>query len=163
MHDEALAYIRNVLAILPPPRYVAELGSLIVNTSVRPLFKDASIYIGVDVRPGPGVDVVADGADWSPGDWLQFDAVITTEALEHTARAAEVVANAHRLLKLGGVLIVTCATDPRPPHGMDGVPLPNGEYYANVPADRLREWLSCFRAAILTGHERGDLYALAVK
>ena len=42
----------------PQGKRVLEVGSYDVNGSVRPLFEGAKQYIGIDSRPGPGVDLV---------------------------------------------------------------------------------------------------------
>jgi dTDP-4-amino-4,6-dideoxygalactose transaminase len=43
-----------------------------VNGSIRGLFGDAA-FIGVDIRAGRGVDVVADGATWQPAEPVDCD------------------------------------------------------------------------------------------
>lgn len=139
MHDLAYRWVADNAEYVPANVTVLEVGSLDVNGSTRGLFPSCT-WTGVDLLDGPGVDVVADAADWDPGH--TFDAVVCTEALEHTPRAAEVVANIGRLLRPGGVLIVTCAGPGREPHAADGTGPPHpGEFYANVhPAD-LEDWL----------------------
>lgn len=164
MHPEAYEFVREAVAALPRhPRRVCELGSLNVNGSIRGLFPEAALYVGVDLAAGPGVDVVADAADWSPPDWLRFDCVVSTEALEHTPRAADICANALRLLEPGGVLIVTAAGVGREPHTCGGAPLgDSGEFYRNVVAADLVTWLSGF--AGMTVRRRGhDIYAVATR
>lgn len=85
---------------------VLEVGSYNVNGSVRPLF-DAKTYVGVDVAAGPGVDRVADACDL-PFDDKAFDLVVSTEMLEHCERPWLAVAEMHRVLVPGGVLLLTC-------------------------------------------------------
>ena len=81
---------------------------------MRPLF-DAAPYVGIDLAPGPGVDVVASGHDF--GRDRSFATVVTTECLEHDAGWATTLANIVRVLQPGGVLILTCATTGRHEHG----------------------------------------------
>lgn len=65
---------------------VLEVGSLIVGNdpSYRDLFKGRNVeYVGMDIQPGPGVDVVVA----KPYDWTElgtsFDLVISGQCLEH--------------------------------------------------------------------------------
>jgi SAM-dependent methyltransferase len=109
----------------------------------------------------PGVDVVADGATW--GETGVYDLGLCLETLEHAPTAPEIVANLRRLVRPGGLLILTMATDPRAPHSaVDGAALHPGEYYGNVrPAD-LIEWLhGCTPIAIEIDRAHGDLRATA--
>ena len=162
MHREAYAFVARCLAALPPRRLVVELGSRWVNGGIRELLGDAT-YIGVDLVPGRGVTVLADAADYEgPGG---VDTVIAGELLEHTPKGKAIVAHAYDMLQSGGVLIVTCATDPRAAHsGIDGGPVRPGEYYANVSERDLRAWLEPFDDVAVEMHtNRGDLYAMARK
>jgi SAM-dependent methyltransferase len=81
-----------------------EVGSLNVNGSVRPLFTGA--YVGVDMRPGPGVDKVANAADL-PFDDVTFEVVVSTEMLEHDATFWLSVPEMARVLAPGGHLLLT--------------------------------------------------------
>lgn len=85
---------------------VLEVGSYDVNGTVRPLFAGASEYIGLDVVPGPGVDLVYDGLTlpFAPATW---DVVVSTEMLEHCTRPWRIVAEMARVLRPGGTLLLT--------------------------------------------------------
>lgn len=163
MHQQAYDWVRFVTSRAVPPRRVVELGGRDVNGSARPLFAAAE-YVGVDVAPGPGADVVADAADW-PGDGRPFDAAVCCEVLEHTPRGREVCANAARLLRPGGLFIVTAASPSRKPHSaVDGGPLRPGEWYRGVGEAELLDWLGPFGFTLIDGDDfSGDVYALAVK
>jgi SAM-dependent methyltransferase len=89
---------------------VLEVGSLDVNGSVRDdimAFGPAE-YVGIDIRPGPGVDVVCDA-----GDLVEtfgenaFDVVISTELLEHARDWRRIISNIKRVTKPNGVMIVS--------------------------------------------------------
>lgn len=159
MHPTALDFVARAIARSGPRRRVVELGARDVNGSVRALFSDAA-YTGVDVCSGPGVDVVADAAEYVADGAV--DTVVCTSVLEHTPRAREIVANAYRVLEPGGVLILTTVTDPFPPHSaIDGsLTLAPGEYYRNVVREELVGWLAPF-AEIWLEHSRlnGDIFA----
>jgi SAM-dependent methyltransferase len=159
MHLEAYAFVAAHLAIDPVDDLdVVEIGSYNVNGSVRTLCGAARSYVGVDMRPGPDVDLVCDGA--ALPDELRADLVLCCEVLEHTEAAPAICAEAYRVLRLGGRFIVTCATDPRLPHGVMGGAV-GREFYRNVAPSLLRAWLAPFAALTLEVHERGDLYAIA--
>jgi SAM-dependent methyltransferase len=119
---------------------VLELGGRDVNGTVRHLFPLADRYVSVDISRGPGVDIVADAADVIvPGT---FDVVISTELLEHTPRAVEIIANARQHLAPGGVFVATMAGPGRAPHSAAGkARIPKGEHYANIDPAELADWL----------------------
>lgn len=94
---------------------VLEIGSLDINGSIRPFFKDAD-YTGIDIADGPGVDVVCQGQEFrSPLGG--FDVVISCEAMEHNPHWRATFQNMINLTRPGGLLIMTCATSGRPEHG----------------------------------------------
>lgn len=94
---------------------VLEIGSLDINGSVRPFFTDCR-YLGLDVGAGPGVDLVCGGQDYDAPD-ASFDVVCSFEAMEHNPHWQATFANMVRLLKPGGLLLMSCATRGRPEHG----------------------------------------------
>lgn len=161
MHTEVRAFLEREVRELPPPAFVVDLGGRDVNGSPRDLFNGAR-YLSVDLYIGPGVDVLADAAEYSPIS--PPDLVLCLEVLEHTEKAEAILANAHRMLAPGGVLLLTCATDPRAPHsGIDGGDPWPSEFYRNVPRETLEDWLELFVDWKITSHARGDLYAVARK
>jgi SAM-dependent methyltransferase len=135
MHSEALQWLDACRARLS----VCDLGSYVVNGSARDHFHGWD-YVGVDIRPGPGVTVVADAAEFD-ADGRMFDVVVSCEMLEHTPRAAEIVRNAFRLTKPGGSFWGTCAGPGRPEHSSDGAELA-GQYYGNVEPNQIKAWLT---------------------
>lgn len=67
-------------------------------------------------------------------------------------------------LRPGGVLVVTAACDPRAPHSaIDGGPIHADEHYQNVDPGLLRSWMADLDEVCIEVHERGDVYACAVK
>lgn len=164
MHAAAFRAVEKFLEGVAPPASVVEFGSKNINGSVRPLFRDAE-YVGVDVVPGRGVDVVADAADFIPV--VQPDCVISCEVLEHAENAQDIVTNAVDILSPGGMVIITCASDGRAPHSaVDGGPLREGEFYRNVPPQMLLLWLEMAGAEcvkVLHDAGCGDAYAMGFK
>jgi SAM-dependent methyltransferase len=144
MHEAVIEYVSREIAArdLNRDKYtVLDLGGRDINGTTRQLFNNVASYVSVDIADGLGVDIVADAADLNLDE--RFDVVVSTELLEHTERADEIVAAAARHLKPGGVFVATMAGPGRTPHGAAGEPSPNpGEWYCNVSPDELEEWLA---------------------
>ena len=89
---------------------VLEVGSLDVNGSVRGdvVALRPAEYVGIDIRPGPGVDVICDAGDLVArfGE-NAFDVVISTELLEHARDWRRIVSNIKRVTSPGGLMIVS--------------------------------------------------------
>jgi SAM-dependent methyltransferase len=131
MHAEAYYFVKSRV----PERRVSvlEIGSRNVNGEVRHLF-DSSRYVGLDIEPGPGVDVVADASVYETDD--RFDVIVCCEVLEHTPVWAQIVARCGDLLRPAGHLILTCAGPGRAPHGAGGGGV-GDEHYANISVEEL--------------------------
>ena len=84
MHAANMRWWRHVRDLYPhlfKSRRVLEVGSYDMNGSVRPFFDSTCVYVGLDWRPGPGVDVVSLAHEMPYRDW--FDVVISASMLEH--------------------------------------------------------------------------------
>lgn len=162
MHREAYEFVASCVARFGVPERVVEIGSRDINGTVRPLFAGCRSYVGLDLVPGPGVDVVADARTWRPR--RPVDCVVCCEVLEHTPHAREIVESAHAMLREGGLLILTAACEPRRPHSaVDGGPVRDGEYYRNVDPADLHDWLRAFSEHEIETTPWGDVRAWAVK
>lgn len=143
-----------------PSPSVLEIGSLDINGSVRAAFPHAASYHGVDLVAGPGVDEVADAADWRPP--RAYDVVVCAEVLEHAPRWEAVLRTCWDALAPGGLLLMTCATEGRAPHSaIDGLEVRPDEHYGNVPPGdvvALLRRLGADRWSIEVATGRGDLY-----
>lgn len=95
---------------------VLDIGSLDVNGTNHYLFEGDYEYVGVDVVEGANVDFVGRGHEYTRQE--QFDVCISTEAFEHDAFWKESFQNMLDLLKPGGLLLFTCASTGRGPHGV---------------------------------------------
>ena len=158
VHKEAHDWVRSAISHLS----ICDLGGADVNGTVRDLFPGWS-YTSVDRRPGPGVDIVADAATWS-ADGRRFDAVVCCEVLEHAENWRAILANAARLLKPGGLLILTMAGPGREPHTCDGHPMPTPptEYYGNIDPRELSTVLKDLGFAVVLVDQHGaDVRATA--
>lgn len=162
MHREVLEWLGWQFYDLPDGLRVFEIGSKAINGSARtaPRAGQIAAWWGCDLVSGPGVDFVGPGEDAAP-PW-PADVVVCCEVLEHTPVTGPILANAAARLASGGVVLVTCATDPRAPHSAaDGAGLRQGEYYRNVGPAELRQAME--RAGLTVEAEvvhagRGDLY-----
>jgi len=118
---------------------ILDIGSLDHdNGTVRPVYDawQPQEYIGVDVAPGPGVDMVLDVSQllerFGPNC---FDAVVTTETFEHFREWRVALHNIKGVLKPGGLLIATTRSRGFPFHYFPG------DYWRFQPDD-FREILS---------------------
>jgi SAM-dependent methyltransferase len=117
-HFEQQDFCARVRAMWPAyfvNKRVLDCGSLDINGSNRPFFSGGE-YIGIDLGPGRGVDVVCPIHLYdAPKE--SFDVVISTECLEHDRHWKESLLHMVWLLKPGGLMVVSCATTGRAEHG----------------------------------------------
>ncbi len=89
---------------------VLEVGSVDVNGNLRPTVEALGPreYVGVDIEKGRGVDVVCRAEDILHTFGKEsFDAVISTEMLEHIRDWRMVVSNIKNICRPGGVVLLT--------------------------------------------------------
>lgn len=164
---------------------VLDVGSFDCNGNNRFLFDIPCNFTGIDIGPGPGVDIVCPAQDYGAPDNF-FDVIISTECFEHNPYLNETVKNIVRMLKSGGLFLFTCATTGRPIHGVASLEedcafqhdswttLPNvsaeswdNEYYKNVREEDLRECVDIDGAfvnyAFSIDHDHCDLYFWGIK
>lgn len=175
-HQQQFEFIDKVKKEFPKyfsNQKVLEVGSLNVNGSVRQFFIDCD-YLGLDVGPGPDVDLVAMGDEYDSPD-SSYDVVISCECLEHNPKWVETFRNMIRLTKPRGAVIMTCATTGRAEHGTTRVsPLDSPltiklgwEYYRNLTVADFEEHFN-FRE-LFENHEfivnisSRDLYFFGIK
>lgn len=91
-----------------------EIGSRNINGSPRCFFTGA--YIGIDMIDGPDVDLVA-VSDALPFPDASFDTVVCTEMLEHDPNPWLTLPEIARVLRPGGVVILTARGIGYPLHG----------------------------------------------
>lgn len=77
------------------------------NKPYRNWFGHTSEYVGLDVLPGPEVDVVvpSDGAWPLPDEY--FDALLASQVLEHVEHLEHTLGEMNRVLKRGGVMVMS--------------------------------------------------------
>ncbi len=118
MNVSVYGCIERFLKRHPVEGRVLEVGSLDVNGSIRPLFADErrfDSYVGVDIRDGKGVDIVAPGSSL-PFPPKSFDCIVSTETLEHDDRFWLSVQEFYRVLSPGGYVLLTTCGNGYPQH-----------------------------------------------
>lgn len=170
MHQSVMDFLTVIKARIPEKfigQKVHEVGSLDINGSPRQFFTDCD-YTGFDLGDGSGVDEVCHYADLKLIH--NADVIVSTEALEHDIRWCETLAMMIRQLKHGGLLIITCATPRRGPHGVtmhlpEEAPFTNDYYGGIEPLEflhALREFdLAAYQ--LFVNEAAGDLQFAAIK
>lgn len=115
-----------------------EFGSHVMHDhDPRPLArpKGCSEYVGVDWRPGPGVDLACLNSEAPErlGD-RRFDLALSISALEHDPEWRATLTAMLTLLRPGGIAAVTVPVGGWPPHEIECAPL-GGTHYENRTMD----------------------------
>lgn len=110
MRDHNKAFCTLVAETFDCPGPVFEFGSYQVDgqegyANLRQLFGTKS-YVGCDMRPGPGVDRVEDVTAISLPD-ESAGTVLCIETFEHVFEVAKAFSEVFRLLKPGGIFVIT--------------------------------------------------------
>jgi SAM-dependent methyltransferase len=147
-HQQQFNYIEKLKLKFPTNFFnkkVLEVGSLNINGSIRMFFTNCE-YLGIDVGPGRGVDLVCEGQSLDhPNE--SYDTVGSCECFEHNPHWVETFNNMVRMTKPGGLVFMTCATTGRSEHGTTRTspadsPLTIGigwDYYKNLTEQDFRE------------------------
>ena len=113
MHESSFARMKEVVERHLKQRYtetlrILDVGSSDVNGTYRPLFKKSNWeYVGLDVAPSPGVDVVVrELYRWREISSGSFDVVISGQAFEHIEFVWASVLEVARSLRPGGLFIL---------------------------------------------------------
>jgi SAM-dependent methyltransferase len=110
MHSSSLEHMtRLVQGRLQPgrPLHVIDIGSYDVNGSYRPLFERPGWrYTGVDLEPGPNVDVVLTSPYRLPFSSDSADLVVSGQAFEHVEFFWQTWMEMIRIVKPGGQLFL---------------------------------------------------------
>ena len=110
---------------------VLEVGSYNVNGTVRDYF-ECLHYVGVDWRPGPGVDVVCMAKDMQFE--TPFDVVISASMLEHDPTWKESIERMLDCLRSDGILLLSWGGAHNDPHELETAV--DGRFHA-LPAGKV--------------------------
>lgn len=167
---EYIAQIKQTFPTYFSQTRVVEIGSLDINGSVRPYFDNPAEYIGCDLGPGPGVDVVCAGHKLDyPND--SFDIAISCECFEHDQHWALTFQKMIDLVRPGGLVVFTCATEGRAEHGThqarpNEAPFTN-DYYKNLAATDFQNKFDLpslfYECQFLVNPQSHDLYFWGLK
>ncbi len=108
MHSSSMENMRRCIDWYLPAgaRKVVDLGAMNVNGSYGELLSSSADYVGVDLEPGPGVDVVLTDVYALPFEDDSVDAVLTGQMLEHCGQFWRVFEEISRILKPDGLAFV---------------------------------------------------------
>ena len=148
---------------------VLDCGSLNVNGTNQYLFA-GGCYWGVDIAPGPNVDIVSKIHELPFRDGL-FDVVISTECLEHDLHWETSIRKMAALVRPDGLLLFTCATTGRAEHGTVATTAGDSpftpDYYRNLTEKDVRYALDLerqFSTHLFEANEaHHDLYFFGIK
>lgn len=130
MTDRVAIFLKEFAKKHGPFNRVLDVGSFDVNGSVRNIIKGQyKDFIGVDMREGPGVDMVLNAHHLSR-NWQVpfFDLVTCVETLEHDCKFWITIKQMRKVLKPGGWLLITA-----PSVGMGLHEYPNDYYRFITP------------------------------
>lgn len=154
MADEAhFQFYRSVRDKLPrffQGTRVLDIGSLDINGCNRQFFLECD-YLGLDIGPGPNVDIVSLGHEYDAPDGA-FDVVTSANAFEHDIHFDKTFKNMVRLLRPGGLFLFCCPGPGFPEHGTSrseswaaphiaSKPGAWKDYYRNVEESQVRGFL----------------------
>jgi len=114
---------------------ILDIGSYDLNGSVKKYFKNNN-YLGVDLYPGPNVDIVMDGSQLKELK-KKFDITISCNCFEHAKNWDEIFKSMYDVLNNDGILIFSCASTGFLEHGTKRIN-PNDsfetmhDYYKNL-------------------------------
>ena len=110
MRPNGRAFVEQTIKEHPPSGPVYEFGSFKVPgqeqlADLRPLFQGLT-YVGTDMRPGPGVDLIIN-LEKIPFQDNSIGTAICIDTLEHVQDVKQAVNEMHRVLKPGGLIIIS--------------------------------------------------------
>jgi ubiquinone/menaquinone biosynthesis C-methylase UbiE len=115
MHDTAsqigARFFSVYLAGKASDLQILDVGSLDVNGSLRQFAPSGAIYMGVDLAPGPGVDLVLDDPHKLPFEDEKFDAIVSTSSFEHDSMFWLTFLEMVRVAKVGAAIYINAPSN----------------------------------------------------
>jgi len=171
MHLQASQFFEKIKKKIPEQFRnvsVIDFGSLDVNGSFKNMFEDSN-YIGIDIRPGKNVDAISKAHEYRS---MPVDVVISGQMLEHDEYWMQSLLNMYRLLKDGGLMVVSAAGWATFEHGTErsdnfqfGT---KSDYYKGILEDDIKQFLSRLpkpfkESGIEIGNVGQDIYFYGIK
>ena len=111
MRQSVIKYLQSVLEKYPAREPIYEIGSFRVSgqeklANMRPYFPVGMIFVGCDIRKGPGVDSIENAEHLS----MESDSVgtlICLDTLEHVQDTLQAMREFYRVLIPGGLCVIT--------------------------------------------------------
>jgi SAM-dependent methyltransferase len=130
MHDTAsdLGSLFFATYLDSSARLVLDVGSMDVNGSLRDHAPPTCMYVGIDLSPGPGVDLVLDNPYTYPFRDEYFDAIVSTSCFEHDQLFWLSFIEMIRVTKPGGYIYINCPSN----GGYHGYPFDNWRFYPDA-------------------------------
>ncbi|TMA36013.1 MAG: methyltransferase domain-containing protein [Deltaproteobacteria bacterium] len=161
MRDDVKAFVALAARLFDVPAPIVEIGSLQTAgqegyADLRALFPGKA-YLGCDLVAGPGVDRVEDAEALGFAD-ASVGTIVAAESLEHVADPYRAVAEMHRVVRPGGLVIIAAPFI---------FPIHHEPDFTRFTPEGLRRLLSVFPVA--TAYAQGDaqwphtVYGLAAK
>lgn len=141
---------------------IIDFGSLDVNGNNRYLADNS--YVGVDVQVGDNVDIICKCHEFKAQK--KYDVVMSTEMLEHDPFWELSIKNMVKILKKGGLLLITTAGELREPHDPyehKHVNKPYQEHYHNFTSNELSKIVGENWANLDIINTGSDIYIVGVK
>lgn len=144
-HEQQMNFFKQVKQAYPyyfNEQRVLEVGSLNLNGTVRDFFTNCE-YLGIDLGPGPGVDLVINGDEYIEPN--HYSVTISTESFEHNPTWRETFANMYGNTCPNGLIIFTCASTGRAEHGTrrttptDSPYTCDNDYYMNLTEEDFKQ------------------------
>lgn len=150
-HFNQVLYCIKVKSLFPSyfrNKDILDVGSMDINGNNRYLFNGCE-YKGIDIFEGKNVWMVA---PIHTVTWVsESDTIISTEMLEHDKYWEKSLQAMTRVLRPGGLLVITCATTNRPEHGTKRTTPQDSpattDYYRNITEEDIRSipgWVDQF-------------------
>lgn len=95
-------------------RVVLDVGSYDMNGSLKERMPAAWTYIGLDLMPGPNVDVVLDLTEPFPIDDESIDLIVSSSCFQYVSNPFKYMDQLYKCLKPGGMIYITAASKERP-------------------------------------------------
>ena len=107
MHDTARLIGEQFFKLYGRPGdHILEVGAMDINGTLRPYAPAESIYTGIDLKSGPGVDVVVDEFSRLRHLYNRYDLIVCTSCFEHDMMSWNSFLEMVKLARAGGFIYI---------------------------------------------------------